>query len=137
MLDQDILITEEIYENGPPVAQENHYFHYTVTGFDTTNKTITLTYAKKHIHKDGHNWKSLPDEEEDVMENVSFGHVKDRVQHCKEALSRVINHKLKDMAVTIAALSVKVDEAVEFKASDVDRSDLDEAIISDKRRGFR
>ena len=38
MLDQDILLTEEIYENGPPVGQEDHYFHYTVTGFDTTSK---------------------------------------------------------------------------------------------------
>ena len=77
MLDQDILLTEDIYEDGPPVlAQDNHYYHYTVTGFDNTKKKITLTYAKKHIHKDGHDWKSLPGKEEDIMENVSFNHVK-------------------------------------------------------------
>ena len=79
MLDQDVLLTKEIYKKGPPVAQEDHYIHYTVTGFDTTSRTFTLTYAKKHIHKDGHDWKSLPDEEDDVMENISFDHVRQGV----------------------------------------------------------
>ena len=37
MRDQDILLTKEIYKNGPPVAQEDHYFRYIVTGFDTTS----------------------------------------------------------------------------------------------------
>ena len=136
MLDQDILLTKEIYENGPPVAQEDHYFHYTVTGFDTTSKKITLTYAKKHIHKSGHDWKSLPDEDEDVMENVSFDHVRKGVQRYKEALQRVIQHKARDMAVTKAALSVEVEEAVELKASDVDMSDLNEAALGDKVKGW-
>ena len=136
MLDQDILLTEEIYENGPPVAQEDHYFHYTVTGFDTTSKKITLTYAKKHIHKSGHDWKSLPDEDEDVMENVSFDHVRKGVQRYKEALQRVIQHKARDMAVTKAALSVEVEEAVELKASNIDMSDLNAAALGDKIKGW-
>ena len=136
MLDQDILLTEEIYENGPPVGQEDHYFHYTVTGFDTTSKKITLTYAKKHIHKSGHDWKSLPDEDEDVMENVSFDHVRKGVQRYKEALQRVIQHKARDMAVTKAALSVEVEEAVELKASDIDMSDLNAAALGDKIKGW-
>ena len=94
MLDQDILLTKEIYKNGPPVAQKNHSFNYTVTGFDTTKEKIALTYAKKHIHKDGHDWKSLPDEEEDAMENVSFNHVKNGVQRYKGVIQRVVKHPL-------------------------------------------
>lgn len=136
MLDQDILLTEEIYENGPPVGQQDHYFHYTVTGFDSTSKKFTLTYAKKHIHKSGHDWKSLPDEDEDVMENVSFDHVRKGVQRYKEALQRVIQHKARDMAVTKAALSVEVEEAVELKASDIDMSDLNAAALGNKIKGW-
>ena len=136
MLDQDTPLNKEIYENGPPVAQENHYSCYTVTGFDTTKKKTTLTHAKKHIYKDEHDWKSLPDKEEDVVKNVSFDHVRQGVHCYKESLQRVIKHKMRDMAVTKAALSVKVEEAVELKASDVDMSDLNEAALGDKVKGW-
>ena len=68
------------------------------------------------------------------MENVSFDHVKHGVQGYKEALQRVIKHKMRDMAVTKAALSVEVEEEVELKASDVNMSDLNEAALGDKIR---
>ena len=44
----------------------------------------------------------------------------------------MIKHKMRDMAVTKAALSIEVEEAVELKASDVDMSDLNEAALDDK-----
>ena len=47
----------------------------------------------------------------------------------------MIKHKMRDMAVTKAALSVKVEEAVELKVSDVDMSDLNKAAFGDKQRG--
>jgi hypothetical protein len=69
------------------------------------------------------------------MGNVSFGHVRQGVQHYKETLQQMIKHKMRDVAVTKAALSVEVEEAVELKASDVDMSDLNEAALGDKWDG--
>ena len=43
---------------------------------------------------------------------------------------------MRDMAMTKAALSVEVDETVEFKASDINMSDLDEAALGEKQRGW-
>ena len=48
----------------------------------------------------------------------------------------MIKHKMRDMAVTKAALSVAVEEVVELKASDVDMSDLNEAALGDKQKGW-
>ena len=58
------------------------------------------------------------------------------MQRYKEVLQRVIQHKMRDMAMTKAALSVEVEEAVELKASDVNMSDLNEATLSDKVKGW-
>ena len=70
------------------------------------------------------------------MENVSFDHVRHGVQHQNEALQQVIKDKMRDMAVTKAASSVEVEEAVELKASDVNMSELNEAALGDKHKGL-
>ena len=48
----------------------------------------------------------------------------------------MIQHKARDMAVTKAALSVEVEEAVELKARDIDMSDLNAAALGDKIKGW-
>ena len=70
------------------------------------------------------------------MENLSFDHVKLGVQRYKEALQQMIKHKMRDMTVTKATLSVEVEETTELKASDVDMSDLNETApgVKVKRR---
>jgi len=138
MMDQDVLLTDEIYKNGAPEGQEDHFFHYQVTAYDSKSKKFTLDYQDRHIKDDGVVWVYLSDDESSggKMNGVSFKTVTDGVERYKDAMRRVNNHVERDNEVTREALRMEVEGSRQPKPSEIDMSDLDFAATLDKKKGW-
>ena len=87
MIDQDVLLTTNIYDTGTPEGQEDHNFHCIVAGFCSTNKKFTFQYCDHHNNEEELDWIHLLDDEDDgdiiMTDGVYFKTVREGVEWYK------------------------------------------------------
>ena len=71
LIDKDILLGEEIYENAVPEDMIGKLFHYQITGFDRQTKKFSAQYKNRMIDDDGSSWE-FQDGDRESMGNLDL-----------------------------------------------------------------
>ena len=130
----DILLTDDIYPNGPPAAAQGKFFHYHVMsytgGANATDEqaTYTLRYENRMIDPEGFEWISFAAAEtgslRDEMTGVKYVDVVSGAKRFGTAISRITTKNLEEekkiKSKLKAAKSVNKTNKGEVDVSDID-----------------
>ena len=130
----DVLLTDNIYPNGPPAAAQGKFFHYHVMsytgGVNATDEqaTYTLRYENRMIDPEGFEWISFAAAEtgslRDEMTGVKYVDVVSGAKRFGTAISRITTKNLEEekkiKSELEAAKSVNKTNKGEVDVSDID-----------------
>ena len=132
LVDQEVLMTDAIYEGKVPEEMKGMLFHYTVTNYDHAKNRFELTYRKKYISKEGITWISDDSSEREKLPKVTLESVDRGIKLFNIQYSKIKTYELEKEKVAKELLKEKEGE----EDNELDFTDLDDAAASDPK-GWR
>ena len=140
----DVLLTDDIYPNGPPAAAQGKFFHYHVMsytgGVNATDEqaTYTLRYENRMIDPEGFEWISFAAAEtgslRDEMTGVKYVDVVSGAKRFGTAISRITTKNLEEEEKIKSTLEA-AKSANKTNKGEVDVSDIDTLFNMDEMGG--